>query len=700
MRSNLVQQDDGIWKDIHALISQAAPPGGMVLATDPTQRKSLLDLVTQPESEDARNDRETHAQPSALFELANVLRQLEHFCVTSRAPIVGITGMLNAGKSSLLATFLSPASRQLVPRGAGNNSGTHRFVLWLPTRWREEEELLDVVRNLIAELFGTPPDTLSSDPAEAAKQYTGAATSSLAPLLAFDTGLDSLELGLLDCPDLQSGFQSSTVTSDDLPSSRHQQLAAIGRLCSAFITVGRIADLHDDRFVSLLQLLRETMPGVARIFAINRVKARYSFDTVVQETKQLADRFGIDATYVAYDYRSSRTKNLIPQYPSTLVRGTPDEEHPIFFRRNAAGSVEYLQDLSQHLDAGRLVRESSRSLWMQLKEHASRISAWLDESSNRNAATCSVGWNAIGNAAHDFMSDRSSDGGVSQLRLQTSPAIVSQIADSLQRTAPAWMRASLRIDKFARSFQQKVVDAASSLKILGTAGRNVKQLARRLKSGAAEIVTPARMSEAIRSWDQAGVFSDCPEGSLQPACELAFNNFKQHDTTQLDDDKLDEWSREIWKNMTLRQKLWKGAQPLAMVTAPFLAVILIPFDAGGSAVLVFASAKELLAAAGLAALLPPIGSGNEVLDIVHRETPWRQLCNLFALLCDSLGFPRPSGPQLPRIEFATTGGRVDSRQLVTSDIPIQRSISPPVAIWQPEPELAAALRRLAERIDP
>lgn len=701
MQSDLVQQDDGTWKEIHRLVSQPEPPGGVVSATNPDQRTSVIDLATRAETSNRGDRRGTAAEQPAALGLADILSRLEHFSVTSRAPIVGITGMLNAGKSSLLATFLSPAGRRLVPRGAGNSSGTHRFVLWLPIRWREEEELLGVVRGLLTELFDCSPDTLSSEPDEAARQYTGASASSTAPILAFDEGLDSLELGLLDCPDLQSGFQTSAVTATDLPASRQQQLSAIGRLCSAFIAVGRIADLHDDRFVSLLQLLRETMPGVARVFAINRVKARYSLETVIQETKQLRDRFGVDATYVAYDYRSSRTEDLIPKYPSALMRETPDEQHPIFFCTNTAGDIEYLQDLSQRLDAGRLVRESSRSLRMQLKEKTFRTAAWLDDASVRNGETCTGGWNAIGNAAHDFMSDRSGDGGKSELRLQTSPAIVGQIADSLQRTAPGWMRASLKIDKFARSLQQKVVDAASSLKILGSAGRNVKQLARRLKSGgAAEVVTPARMSEALRSWDQAGVFSHCADGALQPACELAFGNFKQHDTTQLDDDALDAWSREIWKNMSLRQKLWKGAQPLAMVTAPFLAVILIPFDAGGTAVLVFASTKELLAAAGLAALLPPIGSGNEVLDIVHRETPWRQLSNLFALLCDALGFPRPTGPQLPKIEYAASGGRIETRQLVASDIPRQPSESAPVAIWEPEPELAATLRRLAERIDP
>jgi hypothetical protein len=53
-------------------------------------------------------------------------------------PILAVVGMLNAGKSSLVATFLSGKSEgdQRVLIGSGNTEGTHRFVLWLPESWR------------------------------------------------------------------------------------------------------------------------------------------------------------------------------------------------------------------------------------------------------------------------------------------------------------------------------------------------------------------------------------------------------------------------------------------------------------------------------------------------------------------------------------------------------------------------------------
>ena len=48
-------------------------------------------------------------------------------------PTVAIAGMLNSGKTSLVATFLSEQGRARTLRGANNDQGTHRFVLWLPS---------------------------------------------------------------------------------------------------------------------------------------------------------------------------------------------------------------------------------------------------------------------------------------------------------------------------------------------------------------------------------------------------------------------------------------------------------------------------------------------------------------------------------------------------------------------------------------
>ena len=142
--------------------------------------------------------------------------------------------------------------------------------------------------------------------------------------------------------------------------------------------------------------------------------------------------------------------------------------------------------------------------------------------------------------------------------------------------------------------------------------------------------------------------------------------------------------------MSWRDKLWKGTQPLAVMLAPLLAVVLVPFDGGGSAVLVFASTKELLTAAGLAALLGPAATGGETLAIVQRETPWRQLSDLFAISCDSLGLPRPtSASDLPSIVYAGS-----PRRLLLSGLDTKSSPMPPaVTMWELNPIQLENLQR-------
>lgn len=135
-------------------------------------------------------------------------------------------------------------------------------------------------------------------------------------------------------------------------------------------------------------------------------------------------------------------------------------------------------------------------------------------------------------------------------------------------------------------------------------------------------------------------------------------------------------------------KLRKGVQPLALATGPLLAALLVPFDGGGSAVLVFASTKELLAAAGLAALVTPIAGGGETIRIVQEETPWRQLSDLFAMLCDSLSLPRPSEAELPSCGSA-------AKKLLLSRTACHPIGESPLSLWMP---VAGALENLASRV--
>ena len=80
-------------------------------------------------------------------------------------PTVAVAGMLNSGKTSLVANFLSEHGRTRTLRGSNNDQGTHRFVLWLPEAWRADDELWGLLMSRIGDVVGQAPEMLADDPA-------------------------------------------------------------------------------------------------------------------------------------------------------------------------------------------------------------------------------------------------------------------------------------------------------------------------------------------------------------------------------------------------------------------------------------------------------------------------------------------------------------------------------------------------------
>ncbi len=145
--------------------------------------------------------------PSAAAAVLEAGNQLHRAVELVQYPVVAIAGMLNSGKTSLVATFLSPEGRARTLRGVGHAQGTHRFVLWLPEKWKADAELWSLLLARLGEALGSAPELLDTDPAVAHQQYNNRDHNRGAlsvPLVATDPGLDRAGLGLLDCPDIVS----------------------------------------------------------------------------------------------------------------------------------------------------------------------------------------------------------------------------------------------------------------------------------------------------------------------------------------------------------------------------------------------------------------------------------------------------------------------------------------------------------------
>ncbi len=88
-------------------------------------------------------------------------RQLNNATRLIDWPTVAVAGMLNSGKTSLVATFLSEDGRSRSLRGTSNAHGTHRFVIWLPSQWRKDAELWELLMQRIGDAVGQKPEPLA-----------------------------------------------------------------------------------------------------------------------------------------------------------------------------------------------------------------------------------------------------------------------------------------------------------------------------------------------------------------------------------------------------------------------------------------------------------------------------------------------------------------------------------------------------------
>ncbi len=183
------------------------------------------------------------------------IRQLESLDTVAKCPVLGITGLLNSGKSSLLSCYLSEEGRKRILIGQANDQGTHRFVLWLPEYWRSQEATWNLILEQVRTVFGTDIEYLSEDIDEAFQQYNGhrSKTNSESaasaeknessidplciPLIATDKALDRWNVALMDCPDIQTGLWSSawSATAHESTSSKRSDASTVEQSISMAI---------------------------------------------------------------------------------------------------------------------------------------------------------------------------------------------------------------------------------------------------------------------------------------------------------------------------------------------------------------------------------------------------------------------------------------------------------------------------------
>ena len=630
-------------------------------------RRAAIEYTYPTERRDSFLQATRNLDPKLMHDLLATGRQVHTAERLIDWPTVAVAGMLNSGKTSLVATFLSKTGQDRTLRGANNTQGTHRFVLWLPTAWEQDTELWELLMDRIGDALGQKPEMLAAEPDEAHRQYNnteGEAEALAIPLIATDPAqhLNSIGIALLDCPDIVSDAEFGLGS----PEVRRELLGRAASLCSAFLVVASAESSRDSTLGDLLRMASDLMPGVPRMLAVNKVRPQQTPDLVYETFQPLARSNGIETIYAAYDFEVPGSIPFIPKMEDQLL---PDElsnspRLPVFFsivedsHNNPPACISedrLLASLPTKLDRGQLFEKFSEALATSL-----RNTIWEDafvmldrDSASAQRATAKA-QQCLLDASLDFFAHRQMGGEVTELRLHQSERILRQLMDSFSATAPWYARLGVKLNTRLRVIFGGATDLLKQLTPSALAKRTAGEIKDKFQRGEyGGLMTPETLGSSLERYNGAlnlPHWSTSDGKSLEDArwiqaCEGAILRFERDDFTALDSRRLDEAVREMWKEIPAHKKLVAGLTPLALMLAAFGAVLMIPIDGGGTTLVMSASIPELLAAAGLTTLSTFWAGGRNTKN-VGQQAARQQLADFHAVLCDTFGVARMTEPAM------------------------------------------------------
>lgn len=626
-------------------------------------------------------------------------------------PTVAVAGMLNSGKTSLVATFLSESGQTRTLRGTNNSQGTHRFVLWLPAAWEQDSELWALLMERIGDTLGEKPEILSTDPVKAHQQYNnqdGNEALLAIPLIATDPALNQAGIALLDCPDIVSDASLGLGS----PEARRELLGKAASLCSAFLVVTSAESSRDSTLSDMLRIASDLMPGVPRMLAVNKVRARQTPDQVHETFQPLALSHGIETIFAAYDFDVPSSGPYIPKLGEGDMVEQGTEQLPVFFSISpdandnppaCISEERLLESLPTKLDRAQLFEKFNLALAASLRNVIWEDAfVMLDRDATAARRATEKARECLLNSALEFFAQREPGGEVVELRLYQSERILRQLTDSFAANAPWYARIGVRINSRVRAILGGAKDWVKGLmpsELARKFAENVKEKIRRGEYGG--VMTPETLCNALQRnhgaaslphWKQESVSEE--DSAWIRACADAIRRFEREDFTSLDADRLNDSVKELWKNVPVRKKLKAGLTPLAAILATFGAVLLIPVDFTGGGIVCFcASLSELLTAGGISAAISISSVADQSTKNVGQQAARQQLANFHAILCDTFGIARNTDPCLVRV-----AARDD--KLIPSKLAVREAIQHTLPLYQIRSEFQKDLQRSLPRNSP
>lgn len=558
------------------------------------------------------------------------LKRLRTCEAIQHVPIIGVCGMMNSGKSSLVAHFLSDEGRKRTLIGDFREEGTHRFVLWVPKSWSSDPIRRTELGAFLKGTFDTNLEELSSDPDDAARQYNARSERTIefgVPLLAFDPELDSHGLALLDCPDIQRSHD--TAKKEKTAEIRKQALARATRLCSAFIVVSSAKQQEDEDLKDVFDALNSGISSLP-VYYVSTMVNPIQMDSVNQDVEKRLVELGV--------HDRVRRKFGSPQ----LV-GVPPSGYPKGVEyKDLAGELEDIRLICGELEPSELQRGFVDDLIKKLRSsfHSGRDRIMEHQRANQNIIHQGRG------ELMKFLDNTFSRSGKGLSPLY-SKEVVGLLMGSIAKTAPWYLQPSFWV---AGSFKWMMEGLGSGWDWV------TNQLsAFKLKSdkeGAIKdpkhlgTVTPQQFSLCFlgKNWIPA----DTSEATLIKVWNLSINTIAREDslidteTMRLD---LDKKMSTIWNSVGFWNKFWATASLPLVLAGGFAVILFAPLDLGGTAVLYAASMSEIMLALGLG-VATGTASSLALDRAVEQHAARPQHSALFAMLQDRMGIPRASLQEL------------------------------------------------------
>ena len=582
-------------------------------------------------------------------------------------PVLAIAGLINAGKSSVTASFLSPGGRARVLCGLGSDEATQRFVIWCPRSWETDVLRYDSLREILAAVFGAKLEKLSENAPDALRQYNTGERFNV-PLIGFDEGLDAANFAILDCPDVER--KAPGAEGEHTSQLRLDVLKKASAIASALLIVASHAGFAAEDFESMLRAVLAEMPGIRWWFLLNMCDPQYEPHRVYAECIQLADsqKPKAEGVFIAYNfnYDAEEWRRCTPLALHGLR--TPDRllRLPAFYlaepdaARNPPNPVEearFLPRICRELDTeagvGRRLYQMHSKRLIELSRMAENETKLFCEKTSESARRL---WEGLLRVCSRSYMDASG-----QLIIPLTPETAKRLKNALIDTAPILARMQMKTALGVGIIVGWTVAVPKWIlkKVQIYFNRNE---AGHVQKVPAKLEAKIFIDEMIR---EGFALSQLPADARVDFWNRVLSQFMKHRPEELDLDDLKSAMTEVWKLRGSRQKVREFA-PLIIFITVLIAFAMAPVDGGallstllakmGISGLVtfkvgillahhvvgFLSVSEILFTLGLTAAVAPVG-GFELEKQMRDRLALPALANLFACACDAFGLPRRIG---------------------------------------------------------